>query len=59
MGANNRLVGEGDGVREEQEAGLKRMGLTSSDANEQRKTVAIAIETGRRCRIAAVEEGKA
>lgn len=40
---------------EEQETILKLMRLTNSDANEQRKTSVIAIETGRQCQAAAME----
>lgn len=42
---------KGKGVREEQETVLKLRGITSSDANEQRKTIVIAIETERKHRI--------
>ena len=52
-------LNNGKGAREEQETGLKLMRLTSSDAIEQRKTLVIAIETGRKCRVVVVEESKA
>lgn len=59
MGAHIGRLEKTKAAREEQEIGLKLMRLTSSDANKQRKILAIAIETERKCRIAAVEESRA
>lgn len=41
---------KGKGATEEQENSFKTKGVTSSDANEERKTIAIAIETERKRR---------